>query len=327
MGLNLNTESKVSSDRLLKRAGLVALIAIIAFLMPVPFHSRLSNRFGDLVHLPAYVLITYLGIAVSDRYVNNKLFTRLLATLAIVSVSGFIELLQAKLGRTASLQDLITNGSGATVGLFVHLSAGCESIAKRFIRLAGMLIFLFIASSPLRSMIDIARMEQFPAKLGMFTSSTELERWYIGSATAEVVTDNSFGFNGKSGSAVEVTFYPHEFPAIQLRYLNTDWTDYETLTFDLARSAQDTTEPLLIQLRISDRFNRKNPNNGFVERYNLAPGERKQISIPVALIASGPDRTVDIDRIRFVEFMAVELKTAATIRLANLQLHVRTGDG
>ena len=319
--MNLNTESKVSSGHLLKRAGLVALIAIIAFLVPIPFHSRLASRFGDLVHLPAYVLITYLWIAISDRFVSNKLFTRLLTTLAIVSVSGGIELLQAKLGRTASLHDLITNGSGATVGLFAHLSAGCESIAKRFIRMAGIVIFLFVASSPLRSMLDIARMEQFPAELGTFRSSTELERWYISSATAEVVADNSFGFNGKSGSAVEVTFHPHEFPAIQLRYLNTDWTGYETLTFDIARSAQDTTEPLLIQLRIRDRFSRKNPNIGFSERYSLAPGERKQISIPVALIASGPDRQVEIDRIRFVEFMAVELKQAATIRLANLRLH------
>ena len=319
--MKLNTESKISSDNLLSRAGLVAVIATIAFLMPLPFHSRLSSRIGDLVHLPAYVLITYLGVAISDRFVSNKLFTRLLTTLAIVSLSGCIELLQAKLGRTASLQDLITNGSGATVGLLVHLSAGCDSLTKRCIRMAGIVIVLLVASGPFRSLIDIARMEQFPAELGTFTSSTELERWYISSATAEVVADNSLGFNGESGSAVEVAFQPHEFPAIQLQYLNTDWTGFETLKFDLARSAEDTAEPLVIQLRISDRFSRKNPNNGFTERYSLAPGERKQISIPVALIANGPDRQVEIDRIRFVEFMAVELKQAATMRLANLRLH------
>lgn len=321
--LTLNTESKNRSRQLLLLAGFVAIVGGIAFLVPLPYHSRLSSRFGDLVHLPAYVLITYLAIVISDRFVSDKLFIRALTVMAIISVSGCIELLQSKFGRTASFADLFTNASGAFAALLVRLSSGCDSIAKRFTRVSAIILFVYVASGPVRSLIDVLRIHQYPASLGEFKSSTELERWYISSATAKVVDDDEFGFDGKPGTAAEVVLQPGDFPAIQLQHLAEDWSGYETIEFDLSRSSGDSPEPLAIQLRISDRFSRKNPNIGFSEVYQLAPGERKRVSRSLSWIAKASGRRVDLTRIRFVEFMAVELKQSATIRIGNLRLHRR----
>ena len=319
--MTLTTDSKYRSQKLLLLAFLVAVVGGVAFLVPLPFHSRLTSRLGDLVHLPAYVLITSLGIVISDRFVSCKLFTRLLTVTTIIAISGCIELLQAKLGRSASLADLFTNASGAFLALLVRLSSGCDSIAKRFTRMSAIILFTYVASGPIRSLIDVLRIHQYPAALGEFESSTELERWYISSATAKVVADEAFALSGKTGTAVEVLMQPGDFPAIQLQHLAEDWSGYETIGFDLSRSPDDPPEPLAIQLRISDRYNRKNPNIGFTEVYQLSPGERKRVSLSLQLIANVSGRRVDLTRIRFVEFMAVDLKQAATIRIGNLRLY------
>ncbi len=313
-------------NRLLIVAIFVGVIAVIGLLVPLPSHSRAINRTADFVHLPLFALLTYLAIRLSDRYVSASWFTRLLTTLGIVFASACAELIQSRLGRTASIHDLIANATGASSAFLFAISKPWHWSLKCVIQIAAVAACLFIMSGPARSLLDIWQIYRSGDQLATFQSRVELERWYIRSAFVKTIRSPFTQFSASFPRAMNAKLVPGELPTVQLQQLNRNWTGYASLQFDIARPPRDHNDvvpprPLTMQLRIADEAGDFSDCQTFVTTYELLPGDCRRITIPITEIKDQPAcRPLNLEQIRFLEFMALELDHPAMLQLGNIRL-------
>ncbi|MGV3486841.1 MAG: hypothetical protein ACO1RT_20670 [Planctomycetaceae bacterium] len=342
--MNEPSPSAQASKRLVVVAVVVFSITLVGLLAPMPFQSRAGERFADFLHLPAFAVLTIIALALSDRFVSSSLITRLLTTLFVVFASDCIELLQARMGRTASLHDVIANSSGAAAALLVRLSLGRNRASRYSLQLIAALLVVTISVGPLRSLLDVWHQQRAPATLASFRSAVELERWYVESADVRIVSQAEGNFPHANGNALEVSLRPGKFPAIQLQHLHRDWTGYESLAFELTRPDTESVSPLVIQLRLGSRMPDRNAVPAITRRFAIQPGEHRSIRLslqelfddahpagdaahpagdaahPAGDAATAGQPRPSLNFVRYLDFMAVDLNQPATFYLANLRL-------
>ena len=251
--------------------------------------------------------------------------TRILTTLTVVCVSACIELLQAKIGRKASIHDLVANGTGAATALAFCWSSGRDRVVRWPMRTAAIAAVVYVSSGPVFSIIDVYQQKLQPEVLASFASSTELERWYVQSAAISIIT-NENAITEADARCLEVKFFPGKHPMVQLQQLTRDWSDYHTLSFVISRSTNMTDKPITIQLRVSDQNRIHGDDGTFFQRFEIPPGSSETFTVPISDLAN-PDfatsevRQVNIRMIRFVEFMAMNLEEETTVRFAGIRLN------
>ncbi len=285
----------------------------------MPFKSRSADRVADFLHLPAFAMLAGMALAVSDRFVSKLTFTRVMTTLAVIFASACIELVQARVGRTASLHDLIANSTGATATLLILQSMDSRPLLKCVLRCCSIAAVIYVSSGPVVSLIDIVHQHRSPAILANFANEVELERWYIESAEVHIIPHRKNCDPACNSNSLQVKLHPGQFPAVQLQHLTRDWTVYQGLAFELSRAPTDAAKPLVIQLRISAYDVQPNELDTVTRQYTLSPGDQQQVEIALDGLTDG-ERSLPLDRMRFVEFMAVDLDQPATIEIANLRL-------
>lgn len=304
---------------------MTVVLSLIGLLMPFPFTSRAFYRSADLSHLPVFALLTYLAISMTDRFVSRSTMTRILTTLTVVFVSACIELIQAKVGRKASIHDLVANSTGAAAALAFCWSSGRQRVVRWPMRTAAIAAAIYVSTGPLISLVDVYQQETQPDVLGSFASRTELERWYVQSAVVSIIPHSKAGSDGDVG-CMEVKFFPGEHPMVQLQELTRDWSDYDTLSFEVSQPANMTDKPITIQLRVSDQNRIRGDDGSFFQRFDIPPGSSETFTVPIAdlanpHLATSEERPVNIRMIRFLEFMAMNLEEETILRFANIRLN------
>ncbi len=249
------------------------------------------------------------------------MITRLLTTLAVICGSALIELLQSQLGRTASLHDLMANAAGATAALLLRLSPSYPIVMRWGMGLSAITALVVASYSPTRSLIDVWQQHQSGPELTPFDSPIELERWYIHSAEVSIIPSPFRAQSDSNSNAMQATFIPDKFPAVQLQQFLSNWSGYDRLQFDIGRADDGARGPVEVRLRIVDQQSDFSDRERFVEIYRLNPGEQQRIALPIADIIRQPvRRPMRADSIRCVEFMAVDIEEPVTFQFGNLRL-------
>jgi VanZ family protein len=315
----------ISRSRLILLAAIVLTIAILGLVCPLPHGSRAFNRFADLLHLPGFIALTAGAMKLSDRLFGESLRNRLLATAAVVFFGGAMEIVQGQVGRSASVSDFLTNAAGATTAFLILASQNVGIMLRILARSTALLVMLLVTVQPVRSLIDVRSQHLTPATLASFRNNVELERWYIHAANV-AITLTDLNDSESAGKTLVAKFRPDKFPAVQLQHLTRSWSEYSAIAFDLARPIGDVNEPLKMQLNITAFAAEPIISTSYREVFELLPGDKRQITIPFAKIQQqAHPQTLDLNQIRYVEFMAVDLKQNATFQLANLRL-IKPGD-
>lgn len=297
-------------------------MALLGLLLPPPraMRGRLGSSVFDLLHVPAFTILTLLAILLAERYFSKTMKTRVVVTVAVIAAGGCIELLQELVGRSASTHDLIANAAGAVTAFLLRFSFGGESVAKRLTRVAAVVVFLGASIGPTLSILDVVHQHRNKELLATFASQTELERWYFHSAKIARIK-NPLGSLREARYALRATLFPSEYPMIQLQQMNSRWTGYKTLSFDMGRPASDPPAPLKLQLRIRAWGKPAHKGDSYYGMIELEPGARRRVEIPIGEIrAANGTGTLNLANMRFIEFGALELHEPATFELANVRL-------
>jgi len=297
--------------------------AALALLAPMPVGSRFWDRFFDLLHIPAFATINLLALMVASHHWASRWRVPIAITTVVILAGGAVEVLQGMLQRKASLHDFFANAMGAIAALMLFqvvrlrkesTIGGGKAVAM--IAVAATCVAMAMAE-PVAALVDIYRQrEQFPL-LATFQSRSELQRWYVGSATlSRAKSDWHDG-----DRSLRVRFIPAEWPAIALQHLQRDWTGYDTLVADLHHREDSESATVTIQMRIADANYRAPPDSSVTESIELKRGEvvRWRVDLRGSGRSANP-RPLDLGAIRYVELMAVQLESPATVEFGPIAL-------
>jgi VanZ family protein len=224
-------ETRRSSRRLLVFAFVIAAIALMGLLAPMPraWHNRLGTSVADMMHVPAFAILTSLALAIVNRFLSQRFAVHLFVTGVVIAAGAAVEVAQSVLGRSASIHDLIANSAGAIAALLIRVSLGSDTIFKRFCRVVAVCLLLVASAGPCLSILDDLNQRKTPDALGAFATRTEFERWFSYHAKPRRVA-NPFGdakYTGdvrRSANAAHITLYPGYYPMFQLQHLTADWS-------------------------------------------------------------------------------------------------------
>ncbi len=298
------------------------LFSVAMLLMPLPLRERFWSRAADLLHIPAFGVLNFLFLLIARQHTRSPNWVPVLVTLCTVSLSGLIELIQGFVSRSTSLGDLFRNLLGATASLLIFKAMESwpaeNRQPRRLFLLAAILVIAIAAAPPLASIIDVYRQRsQFPV-LATFSSHSEMERWYVSSAN---VKRTPIDWLGRS-EELKVEYLPGDFPAIQLQQMQRDWTQYRTLATRLTHLADSPSESIVIQLRITDQRRQRPPGHGFIDRIELKRGESIdwRFDFQAAQQQLAADQRLMLQRVNYVEFMAVQPQQKAMVQFAGIRL-------
>ena len=298
------------------------LFSVFLLLMPLPLRERFWARAADLLHIPAFGIMNFLFLLIARQHSKSWWRMPIMVTACTMSLSGLIELTQGFFSRSPSLDDLFRNSLGAAASLLIFKVLECWSSdnkwPRRLLITSALIVIAIAVAQPTASIIDVYRQKaDFPV-LANFSSRAELERWYISSARVQRTP-----ISATAGSAgLKVEYLPGDFPAIQLQEMQRDWSQYRTLATELTHLPESLSESIVIQLRITDRRSRRDQHPGFIDRIELQRGESIdwRFDFQAAQAALVENQRLRIDRINFVEFLAVEPQEPASVRYGRVRL-------
>lgn len=322
-GSDADALAELRHQRLVAFTGCFLVFALVALLMPAPFHGRLWDRLADLLHIPAFGLINYLALSITRYHFVSRWRVPLMVTAAVILFSGLIELVQGMLSRYASLSDLFCNSMGATTALLLHqirYAAPSANIRWGLLSIAVLVITLG-TFSPVSALFDMyLQRRQFPV-LASFRTSAELQRWYINSADVQLGMASWFA----AQPSLRVTFFPGELPVVKLQHLQRNWTGHETFVTELTHSPASKSEVVKLQLQITDIANNWKRGDRYSEWIEIERGQTHRIHLDLETIGRSPrDRQLRLDAIAAVEFRAFELSEPATIEISTIRLEGTT---
>lgn len=286
------------------------------------------------MHAPAFAILTTLALLVVNRFFSQKFSVHLLVSVLIVGAGAAVEVVQAALGRSASLHDAIANAAGACSALLLHYSFGAETVLKRAARVMAVAVFLVASSGPCLTILDTLEQRRTPTELGRFATRTEFQRWFAYHAKARLIASPFFQDNRKehdqevdrasfprNRNAALITLQPGDYPMFQLQHLTSRWINYREFRFRIGRPKPDTPEPLVIQLRIRDWAKQGQQTDSYYKRFTLLPGDQQEFRISIdELRRQSAAGTLNLESIRFVEFLAVDMQRSSSFVIADLQL-------
>lgn len=297
--------------------------AAVALLIPIPVRGRFWDRLFDLLHIPAFATINLLALMLASHHWASRWRMPIAITTVVIAIGGSVEVLQGMMQRKASLHDFFANAMGAITALmlFQVVRLGRESTI-RFGKAAAMMLVAAACvaaamADPVAALLDVYRQKQQFPLLAAFQSRAELQRWHVGSAT--VRRSKSDWHAGDS--SLQVRFIPAEWPAIQLQQLQHDWTSYETLVADLYHRDDSESATVTIQIRIADPSYRDETDSSVYDSIQLKRGQVARWRVALRHGDSSADKPpLDLHAIRFVELMAVQLASPATVEFGPITL-------
>ena len=293
---------------------LLAFICGVLLFVGGPDKSTLrSLRYGwDLGHLVCFGLWSYLYLLWRGRRSFQRLSLEVL--LLCLLFGAVTELLQAQIGREATIQDLGNDLVGGLLGL-AFLPSGLTGSVRRWLWSYRLLVLLVVGwiIFPIAKMAldDVIARQQFPLLSG-FETPLEVSRWG-GSAFKTVSTE--VAFSGKA--SLQVRFGTQRYSGVAFREFPRDWSGFARLGLEIFSPYRDSFK---IYLRIHDQLH----DNQYTDRYNrtvtLMPGWN-EVDVSLQDVRRAPrTRQLDLSRVAEMVLFVGKLSAPRTVYIDNVAL-------
>jgi hypothetical protein len=291
---------------------LLILAGVLLFVqLPIPptYAGRTIENAG---HMPLFFLVTLGVIFVlrDDRRCQGlKLY--LFAGLAGVGAGFLSEVIQRPLRRDASWEDVVADAIGALCALAVYAMFERRSGLRRWHRLVALLVAVACVAvwfAPVVTMTRayLHRNGQFPV-LASFHSRIELY-WTVSIGVRREIRDG----------ALDVEFVAEDTPGISFHEPVADWRAWKTLVLDVQNPAG---EALNLGVRVHDKQHNRQFNDRFNRRFDLAPGERRTLTISLDDVRNGPrNRRMDMQQISDITLFRGEKTGSRALRVHAMRL-------
>lgn len=295
----------------------VALSCLVLLFVAVP-HS-FSQRSHELAWGLGHILCFAVWSALFLKWRREWSFVRQFVVVIFLTLllGVVIEVIQAGIGRTFSLADVLNNLAGSL--LVLAFSGSSRHSLKRFQLLLVQLLAVLILSVgifPLGQVLfdEHLASTQFPI-LSDFETPLELDRWQGNSIRS---IDQDFVAHGDFSLKAELN--TDRYSGLFLQFFPGDWRAFEMLTFDLYNPSE---VDLRVTCRIHDRFH-ADSGNAYTDRFNrsfaIAPGWT-QIDLPLELVSEAPQtRMLDLEHVAGLGIFVTDQKEPKTLYLDHVRL-------
>ncbi len=300
-----------------RRIALLLVVVLAVLLVPLPRASRAIHALYDLGHAPLFgVLSVLLFLWGRPRLPRNDIVAALLVWLFASAMGVAVEYAQSFLGRNASWRDAAANMFGAAAFLMWAVSWKWKS---RRLRIPACVIGIACLAAawmaPAREMADTILQHRDMPLLASFERRMEFSRWIWPEENSKIGQSTSWATDGSHSMAVN--FQPAKYPSVSLYWPVEDWSPYQSLTFDIMLTGD---EPLPLVVKIEDVDHNGEVNDRYHARIILKPGLNSP-RIRLAEVAIAPHgRTMDLRRIKRVQFFTVNLEKPRVLFLDNVRL-------
>jgi VanZ family protein len=297
------------------------LVIILIVLLPLFFiggpaydASRSFKNFWNVGHILFFALFSYLILIDGRLFRNKSLVHKLLLCLLFATLLGIaIEYAQSGLHRDVDFNDLMRDLLGALLGFFLSpIALGKRARTTGLLSLAALLLFPSIPW--FRELADeIHARQQFPV-LSDFESDIEATRW---SGDATIRVSDEVAFSGSHSLQVELGI--KKYSGIALRYFPKDWSEYQTLIFELF----NPDDNLEISVRIHDQLHTRGEQT-YSDRFNQKLALHKgwnTVRIDLDKVAGAPTtRRMDLSAVGSLGLFVMEQKVPRRIYLDAVRL-------
>lgn len=306
---------------LFSRSGREKLIGLV-ILSLAPFffiHSPLwlLNDAGQAINNFAHIVFFFLfTVLVGGRLRLTGARAVLAAFFSVLVLSLIIEMVQARIGRTASWHDVMRNLLGCWLAL-VWLHKATPTIWLG--RIAAALLLMVEVALLVQPVIEQLSLSKRLPLLTSVENSREVDHWHATASqlaqSTEQASDGKYSLKVELGQAAP-------YPGVALKQFAHDWSDFESLLIDI-HNPQD--QELTLSLRIHDTQHRFGPAafdyaDRFNRRLRLQPGWNA-ITIPLQDISSAArNRSMDLKRIQEIRFFSSDDQAGKVFYVDNLRL-------
>ena len=285
----------------MKRASWITWLAIAILLWavvfaPAPGETRWIRTLHNSAHAPIFgcvALLSLMLIRARPRLAALGPATQYALAWAVAVGLGVVtELVQMLTGRDASFEDALhdTIGAVAVLGLFAAFDGRIRASPRaRMVRLISAVVgvvALAVAAAPVtRAAIKYQQRDQRFPVLADFTE--RFDRYFILQQSAELSPARmpAAWASRTDEQAMHVHLLEGEYPGLHFIEMPADWSAYSTLALDLTNP---TSLGLQFVVRVHDRAHNNQLEDRFNRVFELPPGTRQIIRIPLRDIAAGP---------------------------------------
>jgi hypothetical protein len=287
-------------------AGLIAL----TIFGQLPGSTKLWETLQNSAHAPVFVALSlivlrFLSPETAPICGRRRHYVKTL--LACLCIGTAIELVQALLGRDASVHDVVNDMAGAIIGILASAIGGPpeRKHPAAVKRVLGALALLGIAATmaPLAWSAAAYRNRQvrFPV-LAEFSSSLDLYFWQDSMPNFELRRLPREWARVRNESALYVPLPNARWPGIELTEPVPNWSAYRSFCADVINSAPSA---LPLNLRVHDRAHNQKMSDRFNLSFDVAPASRKILCVPLTSVRNAPEtRAMDMKHIAGVILFA-----------------------
>lgn len=331
----MTSDAEIGSQRhslMLRRlaiaGGLLGCVAI-GLVFPFPMEGRLWGELFDLAHAPVFcgTLLLIVGlcdptaIGLSKRHAILLPMTagRVLIVAGVLITAGAVaELLQALVGRSASISDVAANAVGLVAGLFWVLRCRSTPITTgRKYTFAAAALLLSVSVSPLLDAWDcLLQIRSFPM-LASFERPREFRNWKAHSAT--LTQSQAWATEGKHCARLQLE--AGNYPGMLMTWFERDWSNHSHIHLDL-KNLEGFDLQLVLKLHDHQHVaNDYADDDRFHEMILVPANAHISVSIPLSSIQDAPAaRKMDLDQMWTIDLFAVQLKKPASLLVDALRL-------
>jgi VanZ family protein len=301
-------------SRRLLLLGLFVTAAAALLFVPLPIPPTYAGRtIENAGHMPLFFVGTLFILSLL-RHEFDLEGTRLYAYAGLVGTAAGIlsEFLQWPLRRDASWEDVLADCVGVVCALAAHAAVTRREILSGAARATAALIALGCLATYVTPIINMVRAyahrnAQFPV-LASFDSRIELA-WIVGYGIRRDVI----------GGVLEVEFVRRVFPGFSFYEPVQDWRRYQTLVVDAENP--EAAEVLHLGVRVHDTAHSREYADRFNRIFDLAPGERRTLRVPLDDILRAPrNRLMNMTQISDVTLFRTKEGGSQRLRLHGMRL-------
>ncbi|NNC98603.1 MAG: hypothetical protein HKN85_00315 [Gammaproteobacteria bacterium] len=313
--------------------GAVVAALSLLLLLPLPWTGRAWYAALDLSHpsafFAAYLLIAWLtekdaaGAQEARKHPergNPSHIPRAFVVAAVLGAFGILcEFLQPLAGRSPSVRDMITNGSGVTAGLFWYLGRHSFNRAGRIgMPLLGAFVLIIASWAPLAELHESYRQYRALPLLASFERPREFNAWHA--HDAQITPTSSWSSHGATAMRVQGGGGSAR-PGANFFWPTVNAENYQALAMDLFNPGK---QQLALMINISDQLHPASgfePSDRFISRYVLQPRKMVHIRIQLSEIRVAPaQREMELRRLKSVNIIVDRPDNNFVFMVDNLRL-------
>ncbi len=281
----------------------------------VPRSVQYTWEFGHVVlfFCLAHSAIPFLLTRVSghSRLVSIVMAASLLLALAI-------EAIQAQVGRSFSLDDIILDLGGSIIALcMLYMKPGMAipALVRRSLSGLSILLLIYGLAPVMLAVVDEYHMRrQFP-RLAGFESVLEFGRWSGPVSPARLISENG------SQRVMQLNFGTQRYSTVSLDWFEGNWLGFETLVISAYLPG---SEQLALTLKINDETHYREDGGAYEDRYNgvlqLKPGWN-HLELALADIENAPaNRQMDMAQVTQFNIFSTSLPRVRQLYLGSIGL-------